>query len=170
MRLYTREKIDNDNIPKTESILWWLIWLRDNFFSLFHTNSVWCIPHPSMLCSQTLINEIFLMKKKKRLLNIIYTKCVCLCKYDTVLLNEPKSQIKSHNRPGKKHERTYSPQFLFLSLSFSVSRNILYLLLNMYRQCHVSTKQDFKFDARKHFSAWRFGIVWISTNRQKEWV
>lgn len=57
--------------------------------------------------------------------NIIHTKCVCLCKYDTVLLNEPKSQIKS-GKTGEKSQRTNKRTFHSIFPSFF--RKNVYLL------------------------------------------
>lgn len=97
------------------SMVWWLIWLTYIFPSLFLSLSFSCsvshsfyLSFPLSLIQWIGIIDDFLGKAKKKLLNIIYTKCVCLCKYDTVLLNEPKSQIKSYKTGWKKTNVSHS--------------------------------------------------------------
>lgn len=91
-------------------------------------------------------SKIFFGGGKKVLLNIIYTKCVCLCKYDTVLLNEPKSQIKSY-KTGEKQTSTAA------NFSFIFSQKCLFTF-EKYVYTNTNGAQGFAANVRKHFSAW----------------
>lgn len=145
-----------------ESILWWSIWLTDIFakkslFFFFHTHSssllnlsvpLTSIPNAGSRKEKArngLIKDFFRWRKKV-LLNIIYTKCVCLCKYDTVLLNEPKSQIKSY-KTGEKQTSTAA------NFSFIFSQKCPFTF-EKYVYTNTNGAQGFAANVRKHFSAW----------------